>query len=207
MRRGAGVSRRELTRLALAAAIAPALSAHTPYAQWTIYRRRNLFVVASRTDEEAVRLARAVAEGLAAELPDSRARFTRASDSVRIASLLTSGQLDVAVIGRGEAGPMLAGAGPYTAVGAVPLRLVAELGEHLLVTVEGFKDRHAFLLAEALGELQPRLALAEPATERAQAVPYHPGALAYRRGEPIPSASSDPGSEPHARPHTHQHPQ
>jgi hypothetical protein len=205
MRRGAGLNRRELARLALAAALVPALMAHTPYAQWTIYRRRNLFVVASRADEEAVRLARAVAEGLAAELPDSHARFTRASDAVRVASLLKSGQLDVAVIGRGEAGPMQAGAGAYAAVGAVPLRLLAQLGDHLLVTVEGFKDRHAFLLAQVLDELQGDLPLPGLAAPQDVAVPYHPGALDYRRGEPFPAAP-EPEPEPHAHPHPHPHP-
>lgn len=204
MRRGAGLNRRELTRLALAAALAQALAAHTPYAQWTIYRRRNLFIVASRSDEAAVALARDLADGFAAALPDSHARFTRAADLVRIASLLKTGQLDVAVIGRDHAGPMLDGAGPYAAVGAVPLRLLAEIGDHLLATVEDFKNRHAFLLAQALDELQGDLPLPGRAALQDVAVPYHPGALAYRRGEPLPAAP-EPEPEPHAHPHPHPH--
>jgi len=179
--------RRDLLKLAAAAAAVTAVGAHTPYGQWTVYRQRNLFIVASRTDTRAQDLARALADGLAAELPESHAKMTRATDPVRVASLLATGQLDVAIVSRDEAAGMLAGSAEYRAVGPVALRALAELGDHVLVTVEGFKARHAYLLAGAVEHLRAMLPVA-PATAsaRAYAVPDHPGAAAFHGGEPLP---------------------
>lgn len=168
------------------------LTAHTPYGQWTVYRQRNLFIVASRTDDAALGLARAIVGGLAIELPESRARVTRATDPIRIASLLATGQLDVAVIAKAEAAAMLAGSGEYRAVGPVALRGLTELGAHLVVTVDGFKARHAYLLAMAVDHLRPTLPVATAAvTETSTAPPFHPGAAAYYSGFPAPDGASE----------------
>jgi hypothetical protein len=164
---------------------------HTPYGQWTVYRRRNLFVVASRDDPEALRLAKELVEGLARELPESRAMMTRASDSVRIASLLATDQLEVAILAPHEAQEMLAGAGKYRATGPVPLRVLAKLDGHLLVTVESFRNRHAFLLAQAVDHLRAGSAAAASASHSPLTVPDHPGAVAYRNGLPLPEAEDE----------------
>ena len=113
------LDRRLAIKMTMAALAAATAGGHTPYGQWTVYRQRNLFIVASRTDEAALALARAVVEGLSTELPESRAKVTRATDPVRIASLLATGQLDVAVVSRSEAAAMLVGSGEFRAVGPV----------------------------------------------------------------------------------------
>jgi hypothetical protein len=176
------IGRRQLAKLVLATLATVVLTAHTPYGQWTVYRRRNLFIVASRTDERALYLARALVEGLARELPESHARITRASDNVRIASLLATGQLDVAIISRNEAANMHAGLGAFKEIGPIPLRLLADLSGHFLVTVESFRERHAFLLAEAIEHLRSSLSLAA-APLLPLPIPEHPGAAAYRGGK------------------------
>lgn len=176
------IGRRHCAKLLAATLAVVALTAHTPYGQWTVYRRRNLFIVASRTDTSAVELAQALAKGLTRELPESHARFTRATDPVRIASLLATGQLDVAIISQDEAASMRAGSGAFKGVGPIPLRLLARLGRHLLVTVESFRDRHAFLLAEAIEHLRSSLLLAA-APSLPLPILEHPGAAAYRGGE------------------------
>ncbi len=195
----AGLSRRKIVRLAAAALGAVLLGGHTPYGQWTVYRQRNLFIVASRTDPAAVDLARALAEGLAAELPESNARMTRATDPVRVASLLATGQLDGASVSRTEAAAMLPGAGEDRAVGRVPLRKLADLGEHRLVAVESFRSRHAYLLAAAVEHLRPDLPVTAAAPEDTP-VPDHEGATAHRNGlslPPIESDAAEHGGEPH----------
>jgi TRAP-type uncharacterized transport system substrate-binding protein len=179
-----------LVKLAAVAIVVTVASAHTPYGQWTVYRQRNLFIVASRTDTEALNLAQALAASLARELPESHARMTRAADPVRVASLLATGQLDVAIVSRDEAASMLVGSGAYRAVGPVPLRALAELGGHVLVTVESFKARHAYLLAEAVEHLRASLPVAA-ATASLQPIqlPVHPGAATYYIGAPVPKAT------------------
>ena len=184
-----GLSRRNVARLIGATMAMVAVGAHTPYGQWTVYRQRNLFIVASRTDPHAVVLANALAAGLARELPESHARMTRASDPVRIASLLATGQLDVAIVSRDDAAGMGSGSGSYRAVGPVPLRALAELGTHLLVTVETLKARHAYLLAAAVEHLRGALPVAAEATSsQLLTLPEHPGAAAYRGGAPLPNS-------------------
>jgi hypothetical protein len=183
------VARREALQFAVAAIAATALGAHTPYGQWTVYRQRNLFIVASRTDPRAVAIAAALAHGLARELPESHARMTRASDPVRIASLLATGQLEVAVVAHDEAAGMLTGAGAYRAVGAVPLRALAQIGGRLLVTVDAFKIRHAYLLADAVEHLRAAIPLGLlAASTGALTVPFHPGAIALRERLPLPDS-------------------
>jgi hypothetical protein len=168
-----------------------ALGAHTPYGQWTVYRQRNLFIVASRTDRRAIALATALASGLAQELPESHARMTRASDTVRIASLLATEQLDVAIVSREEAAEMREGVGEYAAVGPFSLCALAELGRHVLVTVESFKTRHAYLLAANVEHLRSRLPIAPAARQPQSSLPLHLGANAYYAGETMPE-QADP---------------
>jgi hypothetical protein len=180
-------SRRGLVRLAVGAVASLFVAAHTPYGQWTVYRQRNLFIVASREDPSAVFLARFLADGLLRELPESHAMSTRAADSIRVASLLATGQLDVAVIARAEAGEMLTGAGEYKAVGAVPIRTVSDFGSHLLVAVETFKTRHAYLLAGAIEHIRMTVpALPGSRSTDLTSVPNHPGAAAFSSGAPLP---------------------
>ena len=57
------LDRRLAIKMTMAALAAAAVGGHTPYGQWTVYRQRNLFIVASRTDEAALALAHAFVEG------------------------------------------------------------------------------------------------------------------------------------------------
>ena len=176
-----------MVKAAAAAIAAFAVGAHTPYGQWTVYRLRNLFIVASGTDAQATTLARALAEGLSRELPESHARMTRATDSVRISSLLATEQLDVAVVSRGEAALMLTGTGAYRVVGPVPLRAISPLGEHVLVTVERFAARHAYLVAAAVEHLRAGLPIGSAdVSASSHPVPVHPGAALFYKGSALP---------------------
>ncbi len=59
------MNRRRLLALGLTlAAAATAARAHTPYRQWTVYRKRHLMVLGHRADPEGYELVRAVAEAL-----------------------------------------------------------------------------------------------------------------------------------------------
>ena len=75
---------------------------------------------------------------------------------------------------------MYAGVGPFKEIGPIPLRLLVELNGHLLVTVESFRDRHAFLLAKAIEHIGLALQTAA-SSSRFMIIPGHPGAATYSR--------------------------
>ena len=105
--------------------------------------------------------------------------------------VLATGQLDVAIVSRDEAANMHAGSGVFEEIGPIPLRLLAELSGHFLVTVEGFRERHAFLLAEAIEHLRSSSSLAA-APSLPLPIPEHPGAAAYRGGKTREVGGSTP---------------
>ena len=173
-----GIGRRLLLRMAGGAFVALLLTAHTPYGQWTVYRQRNLFIVASRTDPHALDLARTLVRGLARELPQAHARVTRATDTVRIASLLATRQIEIAIVSADQAPHMLRGTNEFKSVGPIHLRLLVDLGDHLMVSVLSFSERHAFLVTEAVEHLRSELPGAT-ASSGPLRIPPHPGAAAY----------------------------
>lgn len=166
-------------------------SGHTPYRQWKIYRKRYLLILTSKTDVPSYPLGKRVAEVLATYLPTSKARVTRAPYTRRIASLISSKQMDVALLSRDDAAALLEGQPPFADYGPLPLRTIIGLGEYLLVCRNDFPARHAYLVAETLSknrkELPVTVAPAENGLLDPDAnVPIHPGALAYFEGSPPP---------------------
>lgn len=169
------------------------LSAHTPYRQWTIYRKRYLLILTSKTDAPTFRLGERVAAVLAANLPTSKARVVRAPHTARIASLISTKQMDVAILSRVDAEKLLAGQSPFADYGPVALRSIISLGEYLLICRADFPDRHAYLVASTLFARKSELPVAVSIGDTGK-VPIHPGALAYAKGHPEPKKpNSDNG--------------
>lgn len=175
-----------------------AAGAHTPYRQWTVYRRKHLLLLAHRGDGATYAVARALAAVLVDRLPASKARVTRAPHLHRVASLLATDQLQFAVLHRRDAVTMRRGAPPLDAYGAVALAAIAGIGAHVLVARSDVPARHAWLIAEALdGATAAGTPVVLPAGEGAAAfegLPVHPGAAAYARGEGVPDTG---GEAPH----------
>lgn len=184
--------RRLLLKVGLAAAAWIGAAGHTPYGQWTVYRRRHLLVLTEKTDPPSYALGRRVAAVLAAYLPASSARVTRAPYARRVASLISTGQLDVAILSREKAVALLEGRAPFAEFAPVPLRTLVPLGAYLLVCRDDFPARHAYLVTRTLEEHRDELALpGGPVAELGDArVPTHPGAAAYYRGLPMPEAET-----------------
>jgi hypothetical protein len=86
-----------------AGAAAMFLCGHAPYGQWGVYRRRHLLILTARADPPSFELGKRVAEVLADRLPSSKAQVSRAPHKERIASLISSQQLDVALMRRDDA--------------------------------------------------------------------------------------------------------
>lgn len=182
------MKRRVLVAAIAAAAATLGLSGHTPYGQWVVYRRKHLLVGCHREDPETYRLAKAVVTHLARHLPEARARPARAPSAGRLAALLGTDQLELAVLSATDALGMVSGTGGFRPYGAVPLRLIAELADRLLVAHPAFPDQHARLVSAAVmdGELARR-----PAPGRDPPLTWHPGTAAFLRDAAAPAPASE----------------
>lgn len=178
------MKRRRLLEIGLAGAALALLPAHTPYRQWAIYRKRHLLILTSKTDPTGVSLGRRVAEVLAEKLPASMARLSRAPHMQRIGSLISTKQMEVAILSRADAARFMAGQPPFADYGPLALRTLVALGDYLLVSRDDFPANHAWLVAETLAVNESALPVA--VSVAAGAVPIHPGADAYFRGKPVP---------------------
>ncbi len=166
-------------RARLVVSAAGLLPGHTPYRQWVVYRKRHLMILASKRDPEGYAKCRGLAERLATAIPESRARPSRAANAERMASLLSTGQMDLAVVDAKTARDMVAGAGPSRGYGPIDLRLLQALeGDHLLVARAAFSEAHAYRVAEALGAEDPG---------QGAPLPLHPGVAAFLSGAPAPA--------------------
>lgn len=165
----------------LAALAAAPAAGHTLYGQWVVYRRKHLLIGCHRADMRTSHAAQAVIDALAEALPEAKARMARARRADRLASLLVTDQLQLAVLTSAEARSMAAGDGPFAPYGPAPLTSLAMLDDLVLTARASFPARHAWLVAAALDH-----SLAPPAEPQASP-PVHPGAAAYRDGAPEPA--------------------
>ena len=162
---------------------------HTPYRQWKVYRQRHLFILASKTDAASYTLGKRIAAVLATYLPSSKARVVRAPYLRRVASLITTKQLDVAILSREHAVALAEGREPFAEFEPVPLRIIVGLGQYLLVCRDDFRALHAYLVAETLSRHQEELPVpvtpegADTADDNAM-LSTHPGARAFFDGRP-----------------------
>lgn len=195
--------RRDLLQLGAILAVWGGASAHTPYRQWQVYRQRHLVIGTSKSDPESYALGKEIAFVLAQHLPESSPRVTRGPDSWRLASLLTTAQLEVVVLSEEEVPALRDGHPPFEAFGPTELRTLFWFGTHWLVVRPDLPDRHAWQVVRTLSQHAREFASAAPAKPGASPVPVHPGALAYAAGEPLPppiEAAQDAGE-----PHEHLH--
>jgi hypothetical protein len=196
--------RREILRKVVAGAAAILFCGHAPYGQWGVYRRRYLLILTSRADPPSFELGRRIAEVLADRLPSSKAQVSRAPNTERIASLISSHQMDVALMRRDDAAALRLGRPPFAGYGPVKLFTIVGFGEFLLACRDDFAARHAWLIAETFDKSRdalPELLLPGAATAESpdSRIPLHPGALSYFTGAPMPAL------EPHAHDdHTHE---
>ena len=179
--------RRRFLHAVLIGTLGLASSGHTPYRQWTVYRQRHLLILTDRSDPPSYPLGKRIAAVLATHLPASKARVTRAPHTERIASLMSSKQLDVALMSPPDAVALAADLPPFQGYGPVGLRTLIALDGYLLVCRDDFPARHAYAVARTLHLHRADLPHAATANAEPPAIPLHPGALAYVEGRPSPA--------------------
>jgi len=197
------MERRWLLRLGLAATAWVVASGHTPYRQWTVYRQRHLVIGTCRADEPTYPLGKEIAATLATYLPESEARVSRAPNQWRLASLISTGQIQAILLSRADATALAAGDAPFADFGGLPLAALFAFGDYLLVSRPDFPQRHAYLVTQTLAEHAKQIPGARPLAVVGDTVPTHPGALAYVQGQPLPPPVTEP--EPDSDEHDHTH--
>jgi hypothetical protein len=173
-------------------------SAHTPYGQGQVYRRRHLMIGTSKADGPSYPIGQRIAGVLVTNLPESSARVTRGPDAWRLASLLTSGQIEVVLLRTVEVVALRDGRPPFEAFGATRLCSLFAFGERWLVCRPDFPERHAWLVVEALAS-HGDMTLGGRVADASSPVPVHPGALAFVRGAPLPAPLAAAEAAPPAR--------
>lgn len=177
-------------RSALAALAWLALSAHSPYGQWSTFRKSRLIVFGDAQDPRSQLQAQALAARIEAALPASRATWARAPNAFELVKLLASRQADVILLPPELAAQARAGTDRFQAVGALPLQLLAHSEGYWLVCLDEYPDAHAWQLSRAVGS----------AIAAEQALPVHPGVLAQQTGQAMPPMPHKPDS---GAPHKH----
>jgi TRAP-type uncharacterized transport system substrate-binding protein len=195
--------RRKLLQIGLIATAWVATGGHTPYRQWQVYRRRHLLIGTSKADAPTYALGQRIAELLAAHLPESSARVTRGPDPWRLASLLTTGQLEVALLSAADVAALRDGRAPFAAFGPTDLHALFAFGDHLLVCRPDFPAHHAYQVVQTLADNAALIAGARSLDASASPVAIHAGARAYAMGEPMPPPVARAVEEPISPDHVH----
>jgi TRAP-type uncharacterized transport system substrate-binding protein len=195
--------RRVFLQAGLSATAWLAASGHTPYRQWQVYRQKHLLIGTSKADAPTYPLGQKIVAVLATYLPGSSARVTRGPDPWRLASLLTTGQLDVAVLSQADTAALRDGRAPFEAFGPTELNALFAWQSYLLVCRPDFPAHHAYQVVQTLSEHAELIAGGRLIDATAGPVAIHPGARAYAMGEPMPAPIAPAGEQPIPPDHAH----
>ena len=195
--------RRKFLQVGLVATASVATAGHTPYRQWQVYRRRHLLIGTSKADAPTYPLGQRVAEVLATHLPESSARVTRGPDPWRLASLLTTGQLEVALLSATDVAALRDGRAPFEAFGPTELSALFAFGDYFLVCRPDFPAHHAYQVVQTLADNTALIDGARSIDASASPVPVHAGARAYALGEAMPPPVARVVEEPLFPDHVH----
>jgi len=181
------VQRRQLLFASVALACAWAsgkAQAHTPFNQWVVYRKKHLLIGCHKEDLATYTLAQQLISVLDFELPTAKARIARAPTTRRLASLLATEQLDVAVLSPDDVVLMATGKGQFAPYGRIELRTLFLFTDYVLAVRNSFPVKHAWLVAHALHESEFGDQLD---SARIPPLPWHEGAALYLGGKPLPT--------------------
>jgi hypothetical protein len=189
-------------RLGVLACAGGLLQAHAPYGQWSVYRKKHLLILTTKVDPESFELGKAVSAYLLKNLPDSRAQVSRAPHKARIASLISSKQMHLALMRPDDAAALRAGTEPYQDYGPVPLLVLAGVGDFLLICRDDFAPLHAWLIMQtlSLGDAGFKVVPGSGAKPESpdSRLPLHPGSVLFLSG-----AAAPPPPEPVPDGHKH----
>ena len=176
------ISRRScLAAILMAATLPMPVSAHTPYKQWAVYRQKHLLIGCHKDTPETYELSKLIVAQLDTDLPAASARVARAPATSRLASLLATDQLNIAVLSPDTAKAMASGTGIFAAYGSISLTTLLPLNKYLLVGHSRLHEHHCWQITKALESMAGQDSLTSTPL-----LPWHKGSEQYLLGKPIP---------------------
>ncbi len=186
---------------------------HTPYKQWVVYRKKHLVIGTCKSDPQSYPLGKRLAAALVAGLPQSKARLARALSHKRLASLFTTGQLQIIVLKADEAIHLRKGRALFKDFGPLEdLRLIFPISGYFLLSRKNFPERHAWLvsktLSDRLGKNYGENGAQSNSTQspKENRIALHPGVKAFLAGKPLPAAPPARESKDEEEEHSHHGP-
>ncbi|MGI9435678.1 MAG: hypothetical protein ACR2Q4_12765 [Geminicoccaceae bacterium] len=167
--------RRRILTAAAAFSVWLLASGHTPYRQWAVYRQKHLLIGANKADPATYELGKKIARLLAEEVPSSRARVARAPHAWRLASLLTTDQIQVVLLSDDDVQALRDGRDGFEAFAGTELRALYRFGSYWLICRPDFPGAHAGILTAALADHGPALAKLQGVADEDAPVPIHAG--------------------------------
>jgi hypothetical protein len=158
--------------------------AHTPYRFWDVFRKRNMQILTSHDDYIGDETGDVWVATLREKLPLSRAMVSRTQYMTRMASLLKTDQVKIAVLSYQHAQQMSTGEPPFEEYAPLKLDILVDNGKYLLVTLPNLPLYHGYLVTTALMEAADKLQLINPDQGRF-GMAVHAGAQAHYRGEKL----------------------
>jgi len=158
--------------------------AHTPYRFWDVFRKRNMQILTSHDDYIGDETGDVWVATLREKLPLSRAMVSRTQYMTRMASLLKTDQVKIAVLSYQHAQQIVTGEPPFEDYVPLQLDILVDNGKYLLVTLPNLPLYHGYLVTTALMESADKLQLINPGQGRF-GMAVHAGAQAYYRGEKL----------------------
>ncbi|MEZ5933131.1 MAG: hypothetical protein R3F54_14500 [Alphaproteobacteria bacterium] len=174
------ILRRQVLKTAAALGVWSLTSGHTPYRQWQVYRRKHLLIGANKKEPPTYELGKKIAALLVDELPESSARVARAPHAWRLASLLTSDQIQLILLDDEDLRGLRDGRDGFEAFGPTELRVLYRFADYWLVCRPDFPDQHAALVTQVLAEHGAGLAKRQGLPGEDAPVPLHIGVAAAR---------------------------
>lgn len=171
------ITRRHLLGALAAGICASQASAHSLYRQWLVYRRKHLLIGCHRKDLRTYGLAQEIVEAVNHAAPEAKSRVARAPRPERLASLLGTDQMELAVIGVETAAEMKAGRGRFAPYGRIDLSALGAFDGYVLAAEVSFSAQHGWIVAAALDEA----GLGGAGWDQT-VLAQHPGARAFRSG-------------------------
>ena len=168
------IPRRQVLKTAAALSVWLLASGHTPYRQWDVYRRKHLLIGTNKADPPTYELGKRIAAVLLKELPESRARVARAPHAWRLASLITTDQIQLILLAEKDVKGLRDGRDGFEAFGKTELRALFRFGGYWLICQPDFSDDHAILLTRALLEHGAGIAKISGIAGDHAPVPVHP---------------------------------